>query len=260
MDLATFTNRFEIKYLVEARRFDEILAAFQGLLIPDPAGVENHGYYNYSIYFDSPRYRFYGEKHEGMQSRVKPRLRLYRSAIDATPSGYFLELKKRFDRIIRKERSKVTRAEAERLLTKGPISIDAKTDSPPALNEFIYARNRFCLLPCVTVLYHRAAFYSRIYPNLRMTFDRGLRCSLLTGLDNPLSAFSYALPPQQMVLELKYSERVPRLVLQRCRELELQQATFSKFAVCLEHCLSRSTAAGRARRMERWAPVTPTSR
>ena len=83
------------------------------------------------------RCRWEGEKHEGMQSRVKPRLRLYRPTIDAAPSGYFLELKKRFDRIIRKERSKMTRTEAERLLIKGPLFEETKTSTKPNLKDIL---------------------------------------------------------------------------------------------------------------------------
>ena len=75
MSVNGFTNRYEIKYLVEARRIDEIKAKLAGFFEPDPNAVDGAGYYVYSIYFDSPLHRFYSEKREGQLTRIKPRIR-----------------------------------------------------------------------------------------------------------------------------------------------------------------------------------------
>lgn len=234
MDWQTYTNRYEIKYVVEARRLPEIQQGLGEFLTLDANADDSQGYFNYSIYFDSPNYHFYTEKREGELVRIKPRIRLYRSALDAPPKGMFLELKGRYDRIVTKRRAPIDRGFAEELLSSSPAEINGHTVDTSALGEFFYLAHRFRLAPCVTVFYHRIAYHGAFYPDVRVTFDREIRCSRATGLDNPEHAFLSALPANLMVLELKYTNKVPRLLLKRIHSLGLQQTSFSKYAVCLE--------------------------
>lgn len=236
----TTTSRYEIKYLVPARRMDEIKRVLGGLLIPDANNVDDQGYYNHSIYFDSPRFDAYMEKHEGQSDRVKPRVRFYRPLIDGPPAAAFLELKKRDNRVIKKERQPVSLDLARQLLTRGPQQLDLGINGengPGALGEFIYVSRRYGMVPAVTVLYHRSAYFSPIYPQVRLTFDRGIKCSLRTDMDVLGSSLAYALDPREMIVELKYNNQAPHLLLQRCRALGLTQVTFSKFAIALETSL-----------------------
>ncbi len=89
-------------------------------------------------------------------------------------------------------------------------------------------------MPHITVLYRRKAYYSDLYPGLRITFDSLLQTSWSTETDSPPSAFRFALPANQMLLEIKYNDFMPKIVLREIRSHGLQQATFSKYAVCLE--------------------------
>ncbi len=70
--------------------------------------------------------------------------------------------------------------------------------------------------------------------NVRVTFDRAIQCSRQTTLDNPNDAFIYALPADQLIVELKYNDKVPRMLLERFNALGMQQETFSKFAISVE--------------------------
>ncbi len=231
---ATYTNRYEIKYLASARAVPEIEAGLLDFLVPDKNGSGIHGYYNHSIYFDSPDLRFYREKREGELVRLKPRIRFYRPSPDAAPKATFLELKGRYDRTVAKRRAPIGLDLAERLLSDSltePGRVEMETR---AVREFHYLAHRYRLAPCVTVLYHRAAYFGAFYPNVRVTFDRAIRCSRYTGMDNTDDALIYTLPPDQLILELKYNDKIPRLLLKRFNSLGLQQITFSKFAVSLE--------------------------
>ena len=234
MTIATYTNRYEIKYLTDARAVPEIEAGLLDFLVPDKNGSGLHGYYNHSIYFDSPDFRFYREKREGELVRLKPRLRFYRPAPDAKPKAAFLELKGRYDRIVEKRRGPIGLDLAERLLTDSLFEPDRRAMESSAVREFYYLARRFCLAPCVSVLYHRAAYFGAFYPNVRVTFDRVIRCSRYTGPDGAEDALIYALRPDQLILELKYNDKIPRLLLKRFNSLGLQQVTFSKFGVAME--------------------------
>lgn len=234
MTTATYTNRYEIKYLAAARAVPEIEKGILDFLEPDKNGSGIHGYYNHSIYFDSPDHHFYMEKREGDLVRMKPRVRFYRPSPEAPPKAAFLELKGRYDRIVAKRRAPIGLDLAERLLSDSLIEPDRLAMESSAVREFFYLAHRFRLAPCVTVLYHRAAYFGTFYPNVRVTFDRVIRCSRTFGLDNSDDALLYALPPDQLIVELKYNDKVPRLLLRRFNCLGLEQATFSKFAVSLE--------------------------
>ena len=234
MNWLTYSNRYEIKYLVDSHRLPEIERALEGFLMPDENGKRTNGYFNYSIYFDSPHYQFYSEKREGDLVRIKPRIRLYRPALDAPPKAVFMELKGRYDRIVTKRRTPIDAEFAQQLLTTHPIVLDDRAVESPAMGEFYYLAHRFRLAPCVTVLYHRTAYYGAFYPGVRVTFDRVIRGSRMTTLNNPEDSFIGIIPTNQAVIELKYNDKVPEMLLGRFRSLGLQHTTFSKFAVALE--------------------------
>jgi len=234
MDWLTYSNRYEIKYLVDSHRLAEIQRALEGFLVPDENGKGTNGYFNYSIYFDSPTYRFYNEKREGDLVRIKPRIRLYRNALDAPPKAVFMELKGRYNRIVTKRRALLGIDLARELLTDSTIPIDSQALQSSTMGEFCYLAHRFRLAPCVTVFYHRTAYFGAFYPGVRVTFDRLFRCSRQTTLENAEDSFVNAIPANQMVIELKYNEKAPEMLLRRFRSLGIQHSTFSKFAIALE--------------------------
>lgn len=236
MYLNAFTNRYEVKYLVETRRIDEIKAKLAGFFNPDRHSVAGAGYYVCSIYFDSPLHRFYSEKREGQLVRIKPRIRTYLSAPDATPDTFFLELKGRYDRIVSKRREAISHELALDMLRPVPPSLSPRDLESPTLSEFRYLVERFDLSPCVSVLYRREPFDAAFYPGLRLTFDTRLQCSFRTGLDNPPHAYSDAIPSNYCIVEVKYNDKIPRLFLSRLKQLELKRQSISKFAISMESC------------------------
>jgi len=236
VDARAFTNRYEIKYLLGAGRLADVQAALQDHLRLDANGSHDGGYYVHSIYFDSPDMRFLREKFEGELTRVKPRIRTYRSSLDGPPTGTFLELKGRYDRIVEKRRCPIDRSLAKLLLTESPVHPNGWSAKHTVLGEFQYMSHRFRLIPAVSVLYHRTAFFGAFWPSLRVTFDRLVLCSPATGLDAPSEDFLQAIPCAQTVMELKYNDKVPLSLLRRINGLGLQQRSFSKYAVSVQRC------------------------
>jgi hypothetical protein len=218
------------------QRLEEIRDALSGFFEPDDHAGPGGGYYNYSIYFDSPHYDFYTEKREGNLVRIKPRIRLYRSEPDAPASKFYLELKGRYDRIVLKRRDRIERELAERLLSSGPVDLTDGELESSVLGEFCYLQNTFNLSPCVTVRYRREPMNAVFYRNVRMTFDTMIESSLVTSLDNSNDSFTEALPFNWFMLELKYNDVLPRLLIHRLNALGLQQQSVSKFGIGLEGC------------------------
>lgn len=239
-DHNAFTNRFEIKYPSETSALAEVEALIADYLSPDEAMNGGQGYQVCSVYFDSPDLRFFRDKMEGELTRLKPRLRWYADSLDEAPSAYFLEMKGRYDRIVLKRRAALSRDLAEAILAD-PLSVpDSAISNSSVLGEFSYMVQRFDLRPLVTVSYHRKPFRGRFHNNLRMTFDRMLRCSLSTSLDAKVSDFRYFLPANRSIIELKYNETVSRYLLQRLNSHGLIQQTFSKYAHSVSTMISKN--------------------
>lgn len=236
VDARAFTNRYEIKYLLGAGQLADVQAALQDHLRRDANGSHDGGYYVHSIYFDSPDMRFLRQKYEGDLTRVKPRIRTYRSSLDGPSAGLFLELKGRYDRIVQKRRCPIDRSLAKLLLTETPVHPNGWSAKHTVLGEFLYMSHRFQLVPAVSVLYHRTAFFGAYWPNLRITFDRLVLCSPATGLDAPSEDFMQTIPCSQTVMELKYNDKLPLSLLRRINSLGLQQRSFSKYAMSVQRC------------------------
>ncbi len=232
MGLPIFTNRYEIKYLLDPSQYSHANKLFKNLLIPD----KNRNYYNQSVYFDSTRYGFYSEKREGLYGRIKPRLRIYRKYINDEPLAYFIELKYRKDLIVKKDRRKINQQFANNLLYGNIESGKNELDTCRVLNKFFYYYRKYGLRPSINIVYHREAYHSQIYPQLRMTFDSKLQSSLnINNLNVPGSSPLYALKPNFRILEIKYNGMLPHVILDYIKDIGAQRWSLSKYAMCLEN-------------------------
>jgi len=234
-----FTNRYEVKYIVPTRSLAYIRNSLMGLIVPDSFNIGEKGYYNYSIYFDTLSYRFYREKHEGLLYRIKPRIRVYRDTLDGQISKVFLEFKIKHDRIVKKERTEISQKMMSQILSGGS-EFSLQNDSDPVISRLYSLTKKYHLKPKVVVYYNRSAFHSELYPNVRLTFDSNIRGSLSVTGDALSGAFHYILSPHFSMIELKYNNKLPKIFISKIRELELRQATFSKYATALEVCTEKS--------------------
>ena len=232
--------RYEIKYLVTSQQLRAFEERAKGLLVPDEHNAGNMGYHNYSIYFDGPGFRYYTEKREGLSERTKPRLRTYRSAVNGETSAAFFELKHRQGRMVSKSRVQIPLDLARTVL--GICGPDATAHEDllafPILRWFRYLVQRDRLAPSLCVFYHRYAYRCRFGRNLRVTYDMGLQSSLKVSLDAALSSFTYMLPPNQMLIEVKFRDRIPMWLARTIEQLQLEEISLSKYAQAVEHCYS----------------------
>ena len=232
----TFSNRYEIKYLITRMRAEKLRDMIGEIFVVDENAGDGGGYYNFSIYFDSPRYYFYREKQEGLISRIKPRLRAHLPTLDAHPDQWYLELKGRHDRTVQKRRVPVSHETAESLVRGGN---HVESESHETLLDFEYLWTRLGLRPAVSVLYYREPFNSPFFSNVRITFDYRISGSQDFALDGRRDRHAFITPPTNVLVELKYTHTVPRLVMEMFRRNDMYPVTFSKYALSLEACMDR---------------------
>lgn len=233
------SGRQEIKYLVDLPTLNAFDKGVRQLLSLDPNNADDSGYFNYSIYFDSPDYMYYLEKSEGLSVRIKPRLRVYKEMIDGPPVARFFEFKLRDEKYVAKERAVVSPRLSHDLLQPQHILDDPEVQASPILRRFAYLTKRYGLQPMMVVLYHRSAYRCPVHDSLRITYDRRIQCSEIIGLDVPPEQFSYVEPPNQALIEIKYNGTCPRWLLRIIGSLQMQQLSFSKYVESVERCYSR---------------------
>ncbi|MEK9570821.1 MAG: polyphosphate polymerase domain-containing protein [Paracoccaceae bacterium] len=230
-----YTNRFELKYLIQTKNVANLLDSFGSILIADKNNQNHFGYFNHSIYFDTHKLRFYRDKQEGLAQRLKPRIRVYRKAYDFSISSIFLELKQKNDRTVFKNRVEIDLEYAKRLLHGAEPTLNDKVHE---VNEtmalFYQLSKRYFLRPKVAVNYKRFAYFSDLYPNLRVTIDQSMEASLDVSLDVKKSSFVNIISPKYTLVELKYNNRLPQILSSIIRAHELKNITFSKYSSAME--------------------------
>ena len=80
-------NRFELKYLITLKQAELFKKSLRAFLVADEHGGNNGSYGLDSLYYNSPDFRCYWEKVDGIKFRRKLRIRRYKSEVPAD-SGY----------------------------------------------------------------------------------------------------------------------------------------------------------------------------
>ena len=223
-------NRFEVKYLVATRALGELTGALGEYVVPDPHAGGEQGYSVFSIYWDSPDFRLFWEKIEGLKSRRKFRLRRYVGSDDV-----YLEIKHRHDRTLEKRRATWPVERAVRAFGDGrQFDWEAVGDDPVGTEAVLMAQG-LRLTPRVGILYRRRAMFGAFDPELRVTFDSRIHYRT-SGLDiaHPFDTGKYALDPRVTVMEIKYNHRAPIWLTKMIRRYELRIVRMSKYCTAVD--------------------------
>lgn len=227
------TQRFELKYLVREETAVAVRRFVSCHLRPDEfaSTCANHSYPVHSLYLDSPDLATYQAVQSGEKNRFKLRLRYY-SDNDST---VYFEIKRRTNEVISKMRAKVRREAVQPLLNGQPPQLRhlATPDGKQlfALQEFCRLMHRLGAAPKSHVSYKREAWMSSINNSLRVTFDRAVHCApefgapLTTAIGDAVAPFN-----QQVVLELKFVDRLPNWCGEMVRTLGLVRGGAPKYA------------------------------
>ncbi len=229
-------NRFELKYLLtlqQAERFKSVLSRY---LSPDEYGDSRGQYTLSSLYYDSPDYRCYWEKVDGIRFRRKLRIRQYETGAALTAdTPVFVEIKQRVDRATQKRRALLPYWQALQLCDQRQMPEQVAPENQAFLEEVYAYLWRYNLRPAGIVRYQRQAFIGTTYDiGLRVTFD-----TFLTGQTNPLrleappSELSL-LNPNLTIMEIKVNERIPIWLTALIAAQNMQLIRISKYCRSIE--------------------------
>lgn len=225
MTNSIFTDRFELKYICTISVAEKLKQELSKFIKHDT----NQSYLNYSIYFDSPNFTFYREKQQGLEQRLKPRLRTHLNFNSNKNSQWYFEIKERLDKIIFKNREIVD----EKILKETLHGKFTNLKKIKENNMHYFSLIKNCLNPVVNTLYKREAFVSKDTTNFRLTFDNSITgniiCTKKISKDR-----EYILDPRLTLVELKFHKNVPNYVLNVFMKLNIKNINFSKYGRALE--------------------------
>lgn len=212
-------ERYEKKYMLTADQYHGLCKSFGGRMEADEYGLHTIS----NIYLDTEDFELIRTSIERPAYKEKLRLRAYGEVKD--DSEVFLELKKKCCGVVYKRRTQMSLKEAVQYLNKGK--------RPEAENQIFreieYVKERYLLKPAAYVAYDRDAWFCRDDKELRVTFDRNIRCRK-EHLD--LCAGDYGvqlLPEGNVLMEVKIPGAMPVWMSRVFSELKIYPVSFSKY-------------------------------
>ncbi len=215
----TVFNRYEKKYLMPEEVYIELRERLKPYMQVDQYG--QHTICN--IYYDTPQYDLIRRSIEKPAYKEKLRLRSY--GIPTLDSTVFLEIKKKYHKIVNKRRIPLTLRQAYDYVEHG---IRPEQDCQ-ILNEIDFFLRRYPLQRGVYLAYDRVALFQKDDPDFRVTFDHNIRSRQVDmGLEKGDSG-DLLLPKQYYLMESKVMGATPLWFAQILSELSIYPVSFSKY-------------------------------
>lgn len=220
MAYQTVFERYELKYMLTLEQKEKILKTMKLYMTLDKFGrttIQN-------IYFDTEDYRLIRRSIEKPVYKEKLRVRSYGSAVN--DGIVFVELKKKYKKVVYKRRVSLPFSEAMEWLCKNRhCHLDTQI-----VDEIDYFLDYYkSLKPVLFLSYEREAFYSNDKSDFRVTFDENILCrqedmSLIS------EAYGTSILPEGMVLmEIKCSGGIPLWMTHLLSEEHIYKTSFSKY-------------------------------
>ena len=219
MDATCIFKRIEKKYLLSEARQEALFQRIGAHLRPDEFGRSTV----LSLYLDTPDYRIIRNSIEAADYKEKLRLRSYGTA--KPDSVVFLELKKKFGGVVYKRRAAMTLKDAERYLRTGVKPFESQIMAEIDWAMRLYGRPKAAML----IACEREAWFDEEHPDLRLTFDRNIRCRETELRLDRGSAGTALLPKNTVLLEIKTAGAMPLWLADALDAEGILPGSFSKY-------------------------------
>lgn len=228
MAFETRFSRYELKYLLTEQQQHRIMQLLSTHFIPDKYGVSTIR----NIYFDTDNFRLIRRSIEKPVYKEKLRIRSYCQASDN--SLVFAELKKKYKHTVYKRRIAMTEQQALLWICDRKKSFEENQIS----KEIDYFVDYYTeLAPKVLLYYTRKAFYSTEQPDLRITFDRDIKCRYL---DLSLHSDLWGTPlldSNKVLMEIKCGGAIPLWLANVLSEQGIFRTSFSKYGTAYQNII-----------------------
>ena len=223
MDGEKFPYRKEIKYEISLQKALLIEKRLTGLLARDAYCGDDY-YSVQSLYFDSVNNADFAEKLAGIHDRKKIRIRTY----NRDTSLCKLEIKEKHGDLQYKQNFIISPIDVKEI-SHGNYSVLKKYFDRTETSVKTYSiMESGHYRPVVLIEYDRTAYQFPMY-NTRITLDKNIRSSE-TNLDILTCNGLYApVMEQDVVLEIKYSDKLMGFISDVLVQFDLTQGSYSKY-------------------------------
>lgn len=215
-------KRFEYKYLLDEDQYRMIISYIRPHTIPDVHGLTTIC----NIYYDTSDNDLIRMSIDKPLYKEKLRLRSY--GVPDADSMVFMEIKKKYDKIVYKRRISLTLQQAEDYLIDGVVP-PVRQEHMQRFNEIDYFVHFHGIRPAMFVAYDRAAFFDRSDRNMRITFDSNIRSrttNLTLGSLEGCEPYDFG---YKYVMELKGCDSFPLWLVRMLSDLHIYKGTFTKY-------------------------------
>jgi len=213
-------KRIETKYLLEEAQYEKLMER-----LSDIAKIDEYGETSIlNIYFDTPNFELIRRSIEKPIYKEKLRLRSYGIPNDDTRS--FIEIKKKYDKVVYKRRIGMPYKKSLDYLVGG----NEPEEKSQISNEIDYFLKFYKgIKPAMAISYDRIAMKGIYDEELRITFDRNIRWRV-DNLDLKMgNVGNEILKPDQRLMELKIAGAMPLEIAHIFSELGIVRISFSKY-------------------------------
>ena len=225
----TVFQRYEIKYQLDRRQQQAILAAMAPYMEPDEyshSSIRN-------LYLDTPDFRLIRRSLERPVYKEKLRVRSYRRAGLEEP--VFVELKKKYGSVVYKRRLAMPQREALDCIAGSASWPDTQIGGELAYAAGFYA----ALRPAVFLSYERDSYRGVEDEAFRVTFDTVIRYRQASRTLNPAPQGRPFPPPPpgRVLMEVKTAGSLPLWMARALSEQGLFKTSFSKYGTAYQNIL-----------------------
>ena len=217
-------KRYEKKYLVTQQQYNALAKAFAARMVPDRFAESTIS----NIYYDTPDFRLIRRSLDRPAYKEKLRLRTYRTPGADTEA--FVEIKKKYDHIVYKRRVAMTYSEAQAYLGGGTAPEQSQISRE--IDWFLHFYKG--IQPAMCICYDRLALFDKYQPELRVTFDSGIRwrtddLDLAHGTRGRL-----LLDPSMCLMEIKIPGAAPVWLARALSDAGVFPSHFSKYGAAYQ--------------------------
>lgn len=221
-------KRHELKYILTKAQKEKIIEAIQPYMSLDQYGrttIQN-------IYFDTDTYRLIRRSIEKPDYKEKLRVRNYKNK--SSKDKVFVELKKKYDKVVYKRRLTISEPEAFAWLN-GESTCPVESQIAKEIDYFLqYYEN---LKPTLFLSYEREAYYYKDGGDFRITFDENVICRQEEfSFESEINGIP-VLEPDKVLMEIKGSGGMPMWMAKLLSKEKLYKRSFSKYGTAYQNII-----------------------
>ena len=221
-------KRHELKYILSKEQKERILKSIEPYMQLDEYGrttIQN-------IYFDTENYRLIRRSIEKPDYKEKLRVRSY--ANKNTANKVFVEIKKKYEKVVYKRRISMREEEAMQWLCG---ELPASLDSQIAREIDYFLQYYGGLKPALFLSYEREAYYSQDGSDFRITFDENVLCRQeRVRFQSDIGGIP-VLEEDKVLMEIKCSGGMPMWMAEILSKEKIYKTSFSKYGTAYQNII-----------------------